>query len=306
MSEPLRLATVDDGGGPRPAVLSAEHVYAIAGAPRGERALIDLIADWARWERPAREAAARGERIARARVLAPLQYPSTFLLAGSNYGKHAGEMRAREGRSDPGPSTGSGQAIGQPYLFALPTRHVIVETGHDVVVPPWAADIDWEVELAVVIGTHARGLTASNAREAVFGYTILNDVTSRRATRRDDGPFKHDWLSGKGIATFCPMGPCVVPKSDLAEPFHLRLTVNGETMQDGDTNDLVFGIDELVAYVSQRLPLEPGDVISTGTPGGVGAGRGVFLKDGDEMVASIAGIGELRNRIVAASTRKDA
>jgi 2-keto-4-pentenoate hydratase/2-oxohepta-3-ene-1,7-dioic acid hydratase in catechol pathway len=301
MPEPLRLATVDDGSGPRPALLVGDRVVAIPDAPRGEDGLIATIAAWDRFESAARAAMQRPEDgVARERVtiLAPLLYPGKLLLAGSNYGKHASEMRAREGRSEGG--------IAEPYLFALPTRHVVVGSGADVVVPTWAGDIDWEVELAVVIGKPARDVPVERAMDAVFGYTILNDITSRAATRRADGPFRHDWFSGKGIETFCPMGPCVVPKSDLSAPFALRLTVNAEVMQDGATDDLVFGIAELVAYASRRVTLDPGDVISTGTPSGVGAGRGVFLKDGDVVVASIAGIGEVRNRIVAASPRSPA
>jgi 2-keto-4-pentenoate hydratase/2-oxohepta-3-ene-1,7-dioic acid hydratase in catechol pathway len=304
VNEPLRLVTADDGTAPFPAVLADDRVVAIPDAPRGEDGLIRTIAEWDRFEERARTAAERSDgALSRAAValLAPLLYPGKLLLAGANYGKHASEMRAR-------PSTSSGQApsqadFAQPYLFALPTRHVVVGTGADVIVPPWAGDIDWEVELAVVIGKTVRNLAADEAMDAVFGYTILNDVTSRAATRRADGPFRHDWFSGKGIDTFCPMGPCIVPKSDLAAPFALRLTVNAEVMQDGTTDDLVFGIAELVAYASQRVTLDPGDVISTGTPSGVGAGRGVFLHDDDVVVASIAGIGELRNRIVMPSAR---
>jgi 2-keto-4-pentenoate hydratase/2-oxohepta-3-ene-1,7-dioic acid hydratase in catechol pathway len=297
-TEPLRLATIDDGAGARPVLLTSAGVVELPGAPRRPDGLLRIIEEWTAWEPAAREAAAQRSSpvpTSAVRVLPPLLYPGKLLLAGSNYGKHAGEMRAREQRNDGG--------IQEPYLFALPTRHVIVGDGADVVVPAWAHDIDWEVELAVVIGRTARDLAPDEALDAVFGYTILNDVTSRAATKRSDGPFRHDWFSGKGLDTFCPMGPCIVPATDLHAPFALRLTVNGEVMQDGTSDDMVFGIAELVSYCSQRVTLDAGDVISTGTPSGVGAGRGRFLQAGDAIVASIEGIGALQNRVVAKTAK---
>jgi 2-keto-4-pentenoate hydratase/2-oxohepta-3-ene-1,7-dioic acid hydratase in catechol pathway len=252
-----------------------------------------LIEAWQVWEAPVRAAAAdaTAERVAVAsgRILAPLQYPGKLLMAGANYGDHAREMAARTGHAP--------ERAAEPFLFLLPTRHTIVGTGDAIHAPAWAEKLDWEVELAVIVGRTTSDIGVDAAMEAVFGYTILNDVTSRAANARSDGPFKHDWLAGKGHDAFCPMGPCVVPKEDVPLPVALQLRVNGNLMQDGTSADLIFNVPELVAYASSRVTLDAGDVISTGTPSGVGAGRGMFLSDGDVMTASIAGIGELTNAV---------
>ena len=210
-------------------------------------------------------------------------------MAGANYSDHAREMAARTGRP--------AERAAEPFLFMLPTRHTIVGPGDAIPAPAWADKLDWEVELAVIIGRETKNAGVDTAMDAVWGYTILNDVTSRAANSRSEGPFKHDWLAGKGHDGFCPMGPCVVPKSDLPLPVALTLRVNGEVMQNGTSDDLTFSVPELVAYASSRVTLDAGDVISTGTPSGVGAGRGVFLNDGDVMIAAIAGIGEITNAI---------
>ncbi len=135
------------------------------------------------------------------------------------------------------------------------------------------------------------------------GYTILNDISARDTHRRDDwgqGPFYWDWLQSKGCDTFAPTGPYFVPRSQISDPYNLRLSlsVNEEMMQDSNTNDLIFNVEEQIAYLSSFITLEPGDIISTGTPPGVGMPRGMFLKRGDEVVATIEQIGILRNRVM--------
>ena len=290
----MRLATFADAAGVRPVLLDGAQAIALpAGAPGGPDGVLRVIEGWAQWEAPLRALAATASSprvdIAAGKLLAPLQYPGKLLMAGANYGDHAREMAARTGL----PAGGAGE----PFLFLLPTRHTIVGPGDAVHAPAWTEKLDWEVELAVVLGRTASDVSVDDAMDAVFGYTILNDVTSRAANNRSVGPFKHDWLAGKGHDTFCPMGPCIVTKDELALPVALQLRVNADLMQDGSSSDLIFGIPELVAYASSRVTLDPGDVISTGTPSGVGAGRGVFLGDGDVMTASIAGIGELVNAI---------
>lgn len=285
--EPLRLVTFIAGGVTRPGVLRDNAIHEIPGAPPVPGGLLQLIADWGRWETAARTG---GAAVNGARLLAPLQYPGTLLAAGSNYAAITAEMD----RHDPTRNKAQMQA---PFLFALPTRHTIVGPDDTVVVPPFAAKVDWEVELAIVIGRTARAVAQGDAESHVFGYTILNDVTARDASRRDDGPFRNDFFSGKGIDTFKPMGPCVVPASDLVLPTRLCLSVNGALMQDGTTAGLKFGVAELVAYASSRTTLEPGDVISSGSPAGTGIARGLALTDGDVMVATIEGIGDLRNPV---------
>jgi 2-keto-4-pentenoate hydratase/2-oxohepta-3-ene-1,7-dioic acid hydratase in catechol pathway len=291
----MRLVTFADTGGARPGLLDGSTVVALpSGAPGGAAGVLHLIEAWDRWEAPLRAALADPSSarvdVESGALLAPLQYPGKLLMAGANYGDHAREMAARTGL----PAGGGG---GEPFLFVLPTRHTIVGPGDAVLAPAWTDKLDWEVELAVVIGRTARDVPVEAAMDYVFGYTILNDVTSRAANNRTVGPFKHDWLAGKGHDTFCPMGPCIVTKDELPLPVALQLRVNSDLMQDGSSSDLIFSVPELVAYASSRVTLDPGDVISTGTPSGVGAGRGVFLNDGDVMTASIAGIGTLVNAI---------
>lgn len=214
-------------------------------------------------------------------------------MAGANYSDHHAEMRARPGE------TAEKSPAAEPYLFLIPGRHCVVGTGEPVIIPPFATNIDWEVEVVIVIGKTAKNVSRERAMDYVFGFTIGNDVTSRKANRRDDGNFKQDWFSGKGLDTFYPMGPAVVPKADVQLPLRLSLRVNGEVMQDSDTSKLTFDMPALIAYASARATLDPGDVISTGTPSGVGAGRGIFLKPGDVVTASVAGIGDLINEVRA-------
>ena len=157
-----------------------------------------------------------------------------------------------------------------------------------------------EPELAVVIGKPGRHIALEDALDYVAGYTVLNDVSARDLNRRTDYPFKHDWFRGKSFDTFGPLGPWLVPRACIAEPQNLRmrLTVNGETMQDGNTSEMIFSVAEQIHYLSSILTLQPGDVIATGTPTGVGMGRGIYLKPGDVMVASIDGIGSIENPLV--------
>jgi 2-keto-4-pentenoate hydratase/2-oxohepta-3-ene-1,7-dioic acid hydratase in catechol pathway len=165
--------------------------------------------------------------------------------------------------------------------------------------------LDWEVELGAVIGRRCRHLSVDEAMDVIAGYTIVNDVSARDLNMRDDFPFKFDWFRGKSYDTFGPMGPWIVPASCFGNPHDVRLTlkVNDEVMQDGNTNQMIFNIAEQIAYLSNVLTLEPGDVIATGTPDGVGMGRGVYLKGGDVMIASVERIGSLTNRVVEAARR---
>ena len=170
-----------------------------------------------------------------------------------------------------------------------------------VLIPPETEKPDWEVELAVVIGKAGRRISVDKAIEHIAGYTIVNDVSARDMNRRSDYPFKHDWFRGKSWDTFCPMGPWFVPKSCISDLHNLKLglSLNGEVKQDGNTSELIWNAFEQIAYLSSILTLQPGDVIATGTPAGVGMGQGQFLQPGDVMVASVEGIGSLRNPVAA-------
>ena len=216
--------------------------------------------------------------------------PRRIFAAASNYHEHALEMG-----TELAPREES-----SPYMF-MKAESSIVPTLAEVVIPPSAERVDWEVELAVVIGKQGRHIAVEDAYDYIAGYTILNDVSARDLNRRTDYPFKHDWFRGKSFDTFGPLGPWFVPRVCIEQPQNLRmrLAVNGEIMQDGNTADMIFSIAEQINYLSTILTLQPGDLIATGTPTGVGMGRGIYLKPGDVMVASIDGIGSIENPLVA-------
>lgn len=207
--------------------------------------------------------------------------PSKIIAIGRNYAEHAAE-------------TGS-QIPKAPLIFAkFPSS--IIAAGEAIT---WSAsiakEVDWEGELAVVIGRRARNVSEADAMKSVFGYTIANDVTARDLQLRQDT----QWTRGKSLDTFCPLGPWIVTRDEITDPHNLSVTttVNGQAMQTGSTSDMMFKIPMLIAYCSRMFTLEPGDLILTGTPPGVGEGRKppVYLKDGDVVSVTIEGIGELSN-----------
>lgn len=224
-------------------------------------------------------------------IVAPIRPPRIF-AAASNYVEHAKEMGTVLAQ----------KAESNPYMF-IKASTAVVGPGDNVVIPAQTKKADWEVELAAVIGRTTRRISVEDALNCVAGYTVVNDVSARDLTRRDDFPFKFDWFQGKSFDTFAPLGPWIVPASEIPDPQHLRLglDVNDEPMQDGSSAEMIFSVSEQISYLSHMLTLEPGDVIATGTPTGVGASRGVFLQPGDVMRAYIECIGELRNPVVAES-----
>ena len=216
--------------------------------------------------------------------------PGRIFATASNYYEHAREMGTKLAE----------RSESSPYIF-MKAESSVNDPGAPVVMPADTQKLDWEVELAVVIGRTARHLPAEKALDAVAGYTVFNDVSARDLTRRSDYPFSHDWFRGKSFDTFGPMGPWMVPAGCIPDPQKLRLTldVNGARMQDGATSEMIFSVAEQIAYLSRLLTLKPGDLIATGTPTGVGMGRGIFLKPGDVMKASVEGIGSIENPVVA-------
>jgi 5-carboxymethyl-2-hydroxymuconate isomerase len=183
----------------------------------------------------------------------------------------------------------------RPLLFAK-WPNAVIGDGDAIVIPPGVEQVDYEAELAAVIGSRVKGVSVENALEAVSGYTCLNDV-SARAIQLGDG----QWTRGKSIDTFCPMGPRVVPRDEVGDPQSLRIScrVNGETVQDATTADMIFPVAEIVAFVSAAITLEPGDVIATGTPPGVALGRPDprWLQPGDTVEVEIERIGVLVNPV---------
>lgn len=293
-----RLGLVVDG-----AVYDAEAALHATGASNSA-VPADLGELLARWEgasetRSALRAAAQA--LAEGRVSLPRQSgalgvpyaPPRIFATASNYYEHAAEMG-----TELAPRSES-----SPYIF-MKAETSITPTGSSVVMPASTQRLDWEVELAVVIGKGGRHIAVEEAHDHIAGYTVINDISARDLSRRSDYPFSHDWFRGKSFDTFAPLGPWFVPRDCIADPMDLRmrLTVNGETMQDASTRGMIFNIAEQIAYLSGILTLKPGDLIATGTPTGVGMGRGVYLRPGDVMVASIAQIGAIENTVVAAAT----
>lgn len=219
------------------------------------------------------------------RLLAPIPRPGKILCSGINYRGHLAENPAA-------------QLPQEPFFFAkLPST--VIGPGQPIVKPRLTGQLDYEVELAVVIGRRLHGAGEAEALAAVFGYTILHDVSAR------DVQFKDNQITlGKNFDTFTPLGPCIVTADELPNLADLRLRsyVNGRLMQDGSTADWVFPLPRLLSFLSQVMTLEPGDVVTTGTPAGVGLFRQppLFLQPGDVVTLEIEGIGRLENPVVAA------
>jgi len=216
------------------------------------------------------------------RLLAPVPRPPRLFGIGVNYAEHAAESGTR--------------------MRDVPTVFLVLSSagvgpGADVVLPRASSQVDYEAELAVVIGKAGHRIAASEWEKHVFGYTMMNDVSARDVQRATT-----QWSLGKSFPTFAPMGPWVVSKDEIADPHRLgiSLTIGGERLQDSNTSQMIYRIPELIEYLSGIVALQVGDVISTGTPSGVGMGRTPqrWLKAGDEMVIAIEGIGELRNPVV--------
>jgi len=222
--------------------------------------------------------------LGRVRLLSPIQRSNKNLFCvGRNYADHAKERGA--------------EVPTVPVFFTKPPT-TIVGPGAGVVYWPVTQNLDYEVELAVIIGRRGRDIPKAKAYDYVFGYTVLNDITARDLQR------KHaQWFKGKSLDTFAPLGPWIVHKSALANPHALWITlrVNGEVRQESNTADMVFRVEDLIETLSAGMTLEPGDIIATGTPSGVGAGfvPPQWLRVGDIIEAEVEGIGILQNRVVA-------
>lgn len=225
-----------------------------------------------------RETGAAPVALTAVQLLAPCQ-PSKIVGIGRNYAAHAAEHHA------PVPT--------EPLIFLKPPS-ALLAPGAAIELTPLSAQVEHEGELVVVIGRRCRHVALAQALDVVFGYTCGNDVTARDLQRKDG-----QWARAKGFDTFCPLGPWIVTKAEIADPHALKLKtqLNGKKMQDGTTADMVFKIPALIAYISKHITLEPGDAILTGTPAGVGRARkpAVYLKDGDKVTVHIEGIGDLAN-----------
>jgi len=243
------------------------------------------------------------------KILPPVMYPTTILNAAVNYREHDAEMQARPGadarpkdppKSIPGIWERKPDDTRQnPYLFPKPISAVIAD-GEAIRVPNGRERVDWECELNVVIGRTARRVPVERAAEHIFGYTLQNDVSDRGG--RGDGRHGSDWLLGKAHDTFAPLGPFIVPKEFIKDPQKLavQFRLSGKVMQDSNTERMTHNVFEMLSYASNIVTLRPGDVISMGSPAGVGTAREtpIYMKQGDLAECTIESIGTLTNPVV--------
>ena len=245
----------------------------------------------------ANTAAAAELSLADATILTPVPRPNKLLLLAGNYAKHIEE----------GGEIAVERAQTYPYVFMKPASTTLNRHGGDIPIPAVSPDnIDWECELGVVMGKEAKGVSEAEALKFVAGYTVVNDISDRgfrpnpnRAERDRDKFF--DWQHGKWHDGSCPVGPCVACPESIPDPqvLPLKLTVNGEVHQDASTAMQIFPVAAVIEFISSFVMLEPGDIISTGTAAGVGHAKGVHLQAGDQVEASIEGIGALKNTMVS-------
>src|SRR5215213_3206954 len=275
--------------------LDCEKLFSESGRPSNPLAWFDMDGPWFQTARATHDILIKDKQaLAEARDkgwlvpsrdaywFAPVPRPGKIICIGLNYRDHAAESKM--------------QIPDEPVVFSKFSTAVIAP-GEPVVLPSTSQQVDYEAELAVVIGRRAKHVSADRAYDYVLGYTAFNDVSARDFQFADG-----QWQRGKSCDTFAPMGQTIVTADTINDPHKLsiKLTLNGQTMQDSNTDQLIFGVPALIEFISQTITLEPGDVIATGTPPGVGFARKppVFLKQGDQMEVLIEGMGGLGNPVV--------
>ncbi|MDQ0585471.1 2,4-diketo-3-deoxy-L-fuconate hydrolase [Streptomyces rishiriensis] len=315
---PFAVATLSASDGPAfPALVTADAQVIDLRAALDSRHLtmIGLLEDWdsalPTLRALARDGGPSPRPLAEFRVHAPVR-PRQVFQSGANYRQHVIDLHVahrapdddrpeEERRAEAAEIMDRRAAEDLPYVFiGLPSA--ITGPYDDVVLPVWAEKPDWELELAAVIGRPAYQVSVEEALTHVAGYTIANDLTDRATVFRRDMPqIGTDWLRSKNAPGFTPLGPWIVPAESIARPEDLRLTLklNGETMQDESTKDMIFDVARMVSYASRSARLLPGDLVLTGSPAGNGMHWGRLLRDGDVMDGSITGLGAQRTRCVA-------
>lgn len=285
----MKLVTCQDARGTHIGALRDDGIVLLDEIAPTMLALIDLGAEGLERAHAVMERGENARALEDVKLLAPIPRPrQNVICVGMNYVAHAIESHRAHGREPKLPEV--------PVFF---TKAATTVCGPDDAIPldPHATQqLDYEVELAFVIGRAAKNVSAGDALKHVFGYTIVNDVSARDLQNRHQQFFK-----GKSLDRSCPMGPCIVTADEIPDSgaLHLTLRVNGETRQDSNTGDLIFNIPKLIEYLSVGFTVEAGTIVSTGTPSGVGMGKTppAWLKAGDVMEAEVEGIGVLRNTI---------
>ena len=303
-----KLATYQTPDGPRAGLVIDDKVFDAAkltGKPAYSTVLA-ILEDWRTAQGVLKKAAAaagksrvKSQPLGRTKLLAPIRWPSAIYCAGANYADHAAEMARRMNRPlEPDPHT-----QGLKAWHFIKAARTLTDPGATVKVSGVSEKVDWEVELAAVIGRPAKNVSEDKALSYVAGYTAANDLSARdrgpRPNISDTSPFKADWTKHKTFDGSCPLGPWIVPASDIGDPqdLGLKLWVNDVLKQDSNSKDMIFNLAEQIAQLSSGMTLHPGDLILTGTPAGVGSARGEFLKPGDTVKIWIDKIGTLTNKI---------
>jgi 2-keto-4-pentenoate hydratase/2-oxohepta-3-ene-1,7-dioic acid hydratase in catechol pathway len=264
--------------------------------------VMGLLAEWDKAHAALQKVtpkAKSGVPLADVDLLAPILYPGSLFCAGANYWDHLAEMAEVAKRT-----TGNAPSMtkgAEPWFFMKTTAGSIIGHNTPVRLPKFSQQVDWEGEIGVVIGRRTRSIAEAEALDAVAGYVIVNDLSARDLMKREGTPFIFDWIGQKCFADAAPMGPWFTPAAYIKDPQNLaiKLWVNGVLKQNSNTSKMVHSIAEQVAYLSRHFTLQPGDVVATGSPAGVGLPRGDFLKIGDEIKIEIESCGTLVNRMVA-------
>jgi 2-keto-4-pentenoate hydratase/2-oxohepta-3-ene-1,7-dioic acid hydratase in catechol pathway len=306
--ENYKLVTYRAVEGPRSGVVVGEEVFDVAELTgRSSYATtLDVLNDWeaaqallGKSAATAKEGKIKAIPLGQAKLLAPVLYPSAIFCAGANYVDHMREMAAIQ-KIDPEPDP---RSMGlKPWHF-IKTSRTVVETQSTILLPAYSKMVDWEAELAAVIGRPAKNVSVENALDYVAGYTVANDLSARDFATRPQtsptSPFKYDWVSHKNFDGACPIGPWIVPAREIPNPQNLgiKLWVNDVLKQDSHTSKMIFSVADQIAHLSTRITLHPGDLILTGTPAGVGLARQEFLRTGDVVRVWIEGIGTLSNTL---------
>jgi 2-keto-4-pentenoate hydratase/2-oxohepta-3-ene-1,7-dioic acid hydratase in catechol pathway len=299
-----KLATYQTNDGPRAGIVLGDTLHDIerlTGQP-SYVSVLGILQDWQNANAALQNAAAKAERgqpLSQTVLRAPVLRPSAIYCAGANYSDHAAEMAARANRPpEPDP-----KSLGlKPWHFIKASR-TVTDPGATVTATHYTKKLDWEVELAVVIGKAAKNVSVDKAMDHVAGYTAANDLSARDLSRRphvpDTSAFKSDWIGQKSFDGSCPLGPWLVPAQHIPDPHNLaiKLWVNDVLKQDSNTGKMIFNIAEQISHLSSGMTLHPGDVILTGTPAGVGSARNEYLNPGDVVKIEIERIGTLTNTI---------
>jgi 2,4-didehydro-3-deoxy-L-rhamnonate hydrolase len=276
----------------------------------GAMSVDTLLEDWDRNFARLQEVVARLEkegsppdaaRLENLHALPPVARPGKMFYAAQNFQEHVDEMLRAGMTPASGPRFTGEKSTTKPYLF-LKAPSTLAGAFADIAIPRDLNKIDWEAEIALAVGKSGKRIKAEHALEHVAGFMTTNDVSARDLQIRADRPgLRSDWLNGKSHDNFAPMGPFLVPCAFVPDAMNLfiRLSVNGEVKQNGNTSQFIFTPEEQIEYASNILTLEPGDIFSCGTCGGVGQGTNTFLKAGDVMETEIEGLGAMRNRFVA-------